>query len=180
MNEGGETTRIRHMIAPFIVGMDGVDLGYGGDSISPSAINVDQVNPYAMSRTDHPQHLHGDASKLHWFADHVLDYVYSSHLLEDFPMDQTASVIHEWMRVIKVGGLLILYLPNEQRFRKHCDATGQSYNNNHQNPDMALEYMHDKILHVAKYGFSPERMLEFLYEWDDKTAYSFLTVVKVM
>ena len=44
-------------------------------------------------------------------------------------------------RVLKPGGRLILYCPDEQRYRKHCRETGQSYNANHQQPDFSLAFV---------------------------------------
>lgn len=70
-----------------------------------------------------------------------MDYVYSSHLLEDFEKNKTKSVLLEWLRVLKIGGHLILYLPHEQVYRKHCEETGQEYNAAHKIPDFSLNYL---------------------------------------
>ena len=39
------------------------------------------------------------AKDLYWFRDGVLDYVYSSHLLEDYV--DTEAVLREWLRVLR-------------------------------------------------------------------------------
>ena len=90
-----ETSRSRTTLAPFCEGY-GVDLGFGGDPIAPHAIRVDLPRPYTAVG-DLSVQLGGDATDLVWFRDGVLDFVYSSHLLEDF--DDTERVLREWLRV---------------------------------------------------------------------------------
>ena len=119
---------------------DGLDIGFGGDPIVPSAITVDLDIPYTEVGNS-PQNLHGDARNLYWFKDGVLDYVYSSHLLEDFPEGETGPVLMEWLRVIKLGGFLILYCPDEQKYREHCRLTGQGYNEAHKVSNFSFDYV---------------------------------------
>src|ERR1700732_884774 len=116
-----ETAKFRGRLGPFCVGY-GLDLGPGGDPITEAAIGVDLPNPY--SRAGHqPVQLGGDAARLHWFREGVLDYVYSSHLLEDF--EDTKSVLIEWLRVLRSGGRLIIFCPDQQVYADHCRRTGQ-------------------------------------------------------
>ncbi|MDQ8193291.1 class I SAM-dependent methyltransferase [Coraliomargarita sp. SDUM461004] len=122
-----ETSKVREQLLQYCVG-DGLDLGYGGDPISESAICMDLPKKYAAYQS-HPQHLHGDARDLHWFRDDVLDYVYSSHVLEDF--EDTESVLKEWLRVVRPGGSVVLFLPDEQTYRKHCMSLGKPPNEHH-------------------------------------------------
>jgi predicted SAM-dependent methyltransferase len=129
-----ETSKCRPRLEKFCRGC-GLDLGPGGDPINAAAIRVDLADPYALVGALAPQ-LVGDASRLHWFHDGVLDYVYSSHLLEDFT--DTEAVLTEWLRVLKPGGHLILFCPDEQVFRGHCARTGQPYNKNHKIADFSL------------------------------------------
>lgn len=138
-----ETAAARHILAEYCQGM-GLDLGFGGSSISETAINVDQANQYTQVGTD-PRHLTGDARNLYWFKDGVLDFVYSSHLLEDYPPYETLLVCKEWLRVIKPDGRLVLLLPDEPVFREHCAKTGQMYNNNHRNHELTLEWFKANI-----------------------------------
>jgi len=121
-----ETSLRRAILAPWCQG-NGIDLGFGGDPIHETAIRVDLQQPYATGI--HPTQLAGDAARLHWFADGVLDFVYSSHLLEDF--EDTAGILREWLRVLKPGGHLVILCPDEQRYRRHCETTGHPYNNHH-------------------------------------------------
>jgi predicted SAM-dependent methyltransferase len=132
-----ETAKCRGRLAPFCVG-DGADLGFGGDPITPDAIRIDLRTPYAYVGASRPQ-LHGDATRLSWFNSGSLDYVFSSHLLEDF--EDTESVLREWLRVVRPGGRLVLFCPDEQRFRAHCVRTGQVYNAHHKHEHFSLGYV---------------------------------------
>jgi len=134
-----ESSICRERLKKFCLG-DGLDIGFGGDPIVPSAITIDLDIPYAeVGRS--PQNLHGDARNLYWFKEEVLDYVYSSHLLEDFQEEETGPVLIEWLRVIKPGGFLILYCPDEQKYREHCRLTGQGYNEAHKVSNFSLDYV---------------------------------------
>jgi len=124
INPGGSYGRAGcRDIAPFIrawfVEKNGLDIGCGWDKIVPWAIGIDGVrgktadeqvlNPTGVETVN----IVGDACDLSMFTDESLDFVFSSHMLEHIPKDlslQTAST--EWMRVLKVGGLLVLYLPD--------------------------------------------------------------------
>ncbi len=130
---GSETARRRAVLSPFCQG-DGVDLGFGGDAINETAIRVDLPQPYATGVQ--PTQLAGDAADLRWFKDGVLDYVYSSHLLEDFA--DTPGVLREWLRVIRPGGHLVILCPDEARYRTFCDTQGHPYNGHHVHADFSL------------------------------------------
>jgi predicted SAM-dependent methyltransferase len=134
-----ETSLCRERLKKFCAGC-GLDIGYGGDPILPSAITVDMPSPYTTVG-DAPLNLAGDARDLRWFRDGTLDYVFSSHLLEDFKPDETRHVLLEWLRVIRTGGHLVIYCPDERVYSEHCRKTGQEYNKSHSIPDFGLEYL---------------------------------------
>ena len=142
MNHQSETSKCRQRLTKYCQGC-GLDVGYGGDPILPSAITVDWLVPAAQVG-NHPLNLGGDAMSLYWFNDDVLDYVFSSHCLEDFK--DTESVLREWIRVVKPGGYLVLFLPDEQVYRKHCATTGQPYNCAHKIDDFSLSYVKHILL----------------------------------
>jgi predicted SAM-dependent methyltransferase len=157
-----ETSKCRARLAPFCTGY-GVDLGFGGDPISTQAIRVDSPRPYADTGAYAVQ-LGGDATKLHWFQDGVLDYVYSSHLLEDFV--DTETVLREWLRVLKPGGNLIIFCPDEQIYRAHCRQTGQIYNENHKHADFSLKKVKDTLDRIGGVEFIHENPLVDIYSWE--------------
>lgn len=161
-----ETSKCRDSLAPFCQG-DGLDIGYGGDPVVPHAICMDFPEAYAKY-LDHPQHLHGNALNLHWFRDGCLDFMYSSHLLEDF--EDTEAVLEEWLRVLKVDGRLVLYLPDEQTYREHCRKEGKVPNVHHLHEDFSL----DTVKRILK----RRRDVEIIHEKFPSGIYSFELVVK--
>lgn len=149
----------------------GLDLGFGGDPISPKSITLDLPTPYCIIGNS-PQHLSGDARSLYWFNDAVLDYVYSSHLLEDFPASETVKALSEWLRVIKKGGLLILYCPNQHLYLLHCQKRKSAPNNAHKIYHFGLAY----VVKILQDSFEGQYSLELANEPVDD--YSFELVLK--
>ncbi len=132
-----ETAKVRESLRRYCVG-DGLDVGFGGDPILPTAITMDLPTPYAKYQSA-PQHLHGDARSLRWFADGSMDYLYSSHLLEDF--EDPKAVLFEWLRVIRPGGRLVLFCPDEQTYRDYCASQGKPPNKHHHHADFGIDYI---------------------------------------
>lgn len=161
-----ETSKVRGSLARFCTG-NGLDIGYGGDPIVADAICLDLPERYANYK-QHPQHLHGDAQDLYWFKDECLDYVYSAHLLEDF--EDTASVLSEWIRVVKPGGLLVLYLPDEKAYRRYCAKHGKPPNPYHIHEDFSISY----IKRILK----DRDDVEIIHEKSPSGIYSFELVLK--
>lgn len=171
MSYTSETSTARGLLAKYCVG-NGLDLGFGGDPIVPNAICIDRT-PGHQIRADcgnHPTHLVGDVSSLHWFKDGSLGWVYSSHVLEDAV--DTEGWLREWLRVLKPGGLLITFAPDEQVYRAHCARTGQPYNQAHVHANFSLEFVR-RIL--VKIGQTDE--VEAIWPFPGN-AYSFGLVVR--
>jgi len=158
-----ETPKARERLKRFCVG-NGVDLGFGGDPIVPQSITID-IAPETKPN------LLGDASDLYWFRNSSLDYVYSSHLLEDF--EDTKFILKEWLRVIKPGGYLVLFCPDEKIYLKHCTRTGQAYNQDHKITEFGLEY----IKNILNNGFFGGQF-NIVYETELIDEYSFDLVLK--
>lgn len=156
-----ETSKVRASLAEYCTG-DGIDIGYGGDPIVNHAICMDLPSKYA-SYLDKPQHLHGSAEQLVWFKDNTLDFVYSSHVLEDFV--DTKSVLEEWLRVLKVGGKLILFLPDESLYRAYCLEQGKLPNTHHIHENFSLRYVLDILEQINQtkviYKSSPSNIYSF-------------------
>jgi SAM-dependent methyltransferase len=85
--------KVKAEILKFCVGY-GADLGCGCSCIEGA--NGFDLPVYDVSQCD-------------YWEDGKWDYVFSSHCLEHIADWQTA--LSEWMRVVNVGGYLILYLP---------------------------------------------------------------------
>lgn len=109
-----ETSKYRKFTTKYCVG-NGIDVGSGGDPVVPHAIQVElPKDEYAKYRSGDvhgsPIQWHGNAVELP-FKDKTLDWVYSSHLLEDF-LDWK-PLLREWTRVLKRGGHLIILIPDK-------------------------------------------------------------------
>jgi SAM-dependent methyltransferase len=158
-----EAMCIRSEILEYCIG-NGVDIGFGGDKIKQSqCIAIDLGDFSECDLLDYA----GDARNLP-FRDEVLDYVFSSHLLEDF--ENTREVVIEWIRVIKSGGYLILNLPIQKLYVENCKLISDRFipNISHK-VDMSPKYLLNAI-----YGLP----LELVKRIDLHNVYSFCMVFK--
>jgi len=81
----------------------GLDIGFGGDPITPN------VKGYDFE--------HGDALSLQGlFPEETFDFVYSSHTLEHMP--EPGLALKNWWKRVKTGGYLIIYLPHRDLFEQ--------------------------------------------------------------
>lgn len=81
-----------------------VNLGCGGRT-HPAFINVD-------ARPGRQIHVLGAIDKLPRFKDESVDLLYASHCLEHFSHRRIEEILQEWRRVLKVGGVLRLGVPD--------------------------------------------------------------------
>jgi SAM-dependent methyltransferase len=128
-----EHDKWRAIVAPYLKG-NGIELATGGDPIVPTSIQFELSEAsYAHYNNNQPirgiVHWRDDNAIFHLpFKDGVLDYVASSHLLEDF-VDWT-PLLKEWTRPIRTGGKLVICLPDRQRWNKAV-YEGQTPNMSH-------------------------------------------------
>jgi predicted SAM-dependent methyltransferase len=161
-DQQSETSKCRARLAPFCVGY-GLDVGAGGDPISESAVRVDLPHPYARTGI-HPVQLGGDARCLHWFANGTLDYVYSSHLLEDF--EDTKSVLVEWLRVLRRGGRLVLFCPDQRTYEAYCRGRGEGTNPHHAHSDFSLQKVQNILKEIGLTNEIHSHDLVDVYSWE--------------
>lgn len=161
-----ETKSAREDLAKYCEGI-GVDLGFGGSAITDTAITMDRHKPYCPSLEGHRQILRGDARDLSFICDNALDFVYSSHLLEDFLWVQLPAILQEWRRVLRVGGRLVICCPDEKVYREHCAQTNQPYNHNHKNFDFCLAQFKRRVLANSggDWDIEMEKPLVNTYSW---------------
>lgn len=132
----------------------GVDIASQGDPVVPWAMQLDlPPQEFAYYNSNHiprgPIQLTGWAQDLP-FESHSLDFVYSSHLLEDF-LDWD-PILAEWVRVLKPTGNLIVLLPDKELWNKAI-AKGQPPNCAHKHESHAGElstYAEKLGLHVIQ------------------------------
>ena len=158
-----ETSKYRYNLGKFCIG-NGIDCGHGGDKVDHASIGIDNLKSVRVIPQDYTN-LIGEAENLYWFNNNVLDYVYSSHLLEDF--ENTVDILREWLRVIKIDGHIVLLLPDQQRYEK----IGTNLNTDHKIKDMSLKYMKD----IFANNFTN---MELVYSFDDLNEYNFAVVYK--
>lgn len=159
-----ETSKCRDRLAPYCVGY-GLDLGFGGDPITENAIRMDFPQPYGKTGS-YPVQLGGDATQLVWFKDGTLDYVYSSHLLEDF--EDTKAVLLEWLRVLKTGGRLIIFCPDQAAYHAHHKARGIEHHMNpcHVHADFSLAKVTGILHEIGQTDTLHETKLIDDYSWE--------------
>lgn len=126
-----ETQKHFAQVSDFVRG-NTLDIGSGGFPVCAHAISLDlpeeaYKNYNNSTRGGSPIQWRGDALNLP-FKDNVLDAVHSSHVLEDFPVEQWPAILREWGRVIKPGGHLIVSVPDRKRFRYRVAHMGQGEN----------------------------------------------------
>lgn len=126
-----ESAKYLHLFGPYLHG-NGVDLGCGGAPVVPWAIGMDLPAAKYMAYHGHAQtagtvQWGGDARELP-FKDSTLDFVFSSHLIEDF--EDWDPVLREWCRVLKSRGFLVILLPDRERFQAAL-AAGHPPNDAH-------------------------------------------------
>lgn len=105
----GETWKIRDKVQEYCVGK-GLDLGCGDEKVHSDATGVD------IRQTQAVDMILDIAQKLP-FPDDEFDYVFSSHALEHLDGDLN-RVVAEWVRVIREGGFLVLYLPHKDYYKE--------------------------------------------------------------
>ena len=122
-----ETAKYRHLTKKYCAGSRAWTSPARGTRLSRWAISfdlpVEEFNVYCSNTPPKGViHLRGHADSLP-FETGTLDFVYSSHLLEDYL--NWDPVLYEWARVIKPGGHLIILVPDKDRWAAAL-AKGQS------------------------------------------------------
>lgn len=128
---GSESEKYRHLTAPYMAGF-GVDIASQGATVVPWALSFDLPEKEFLhySNGAPPKgsiHLRGFADKLP-FETASLDFVYSSHLLEDY-LDPL-PVLTEWNRCVKIGGNIVILVPDKTLWNEAIQK-GQAPNNSH-------------------------------------------------
>jgi len=111
----------------------GLDVGYGGDLLSPNCRGYDME--------------HGDANYLDNIGDASYDFVHTSHVIEH--MRDVNAALKNWWRVLKPGGFLIIHAPHRDLYEKKNELPS-NWNPDHQNFFMPF---HDEAPHTL--GIKP-------------------------
>lgn len=133
---GTEARKIAPFIVPYTRGR-GLDLGCGNDKAFSHFIGVDNGGVFGQGRGEN---VKSDIRDLSMFATDSMDFVFSSHALED--LEDTVGALTEWWRVIKPGGHLVLYLPHAD-FYPNVGQPGA-------NPDHAHDFRPHDIIRAMR------------------------------
>lgn len=166
-----ETSKVRSLIIDYCYGL-GCDIGFGGDKISKiNCIGIDFEQPYAytgLERVDIPCKIGQEKIPL---SDSYFDYVYSSHLIEDF--EDTKSILEEFIRVLKNNGNLILVFPDQIKYEAHCKKTSQPINQYHVHPLMGFDFMMNILKSIGSISY------DLLYSNNCEIDYNVIIVIKI-
>lgn len=138
---GDESGKIRWELVPYTRGR-GLDLGCGPSKAFPHFIGVDNYTDTQLFGIQMKPDVVCDVTKLDVFGAASMDFVYSSHVLEHIAYDKVPATLAEWWRVIKPGGYLVLYLPDEDEYPK-CGEEGA-------NPDHKWNVNYGRVLAPMK------------------------------
>ena len=162
--QGAESHKIRWLTVPYTRGR-GLDIGCGKYKAFPHFIGIDSGLQYLGQKV---ADIQADGRDLAMFADASLDFVFSSHFLEH--VEDTVACLREWWRVLKVGGLLVLYLPHKDFYPNKGEEGA--------NPDHKHDFVPDDIIGAMRTaGKSGWIMLEN-EERNERKEYSFYQVFR--
>lgn len=137
--QANESAKIKYDIVPYTRGK-GLDLGCGPYKAFPHFIGVDNGHHWGVEGSDVAVDTCEDLSL---FSTESMDFVFSSHLLEH--IEDTRAALHEWWRVVKPGGHLVLYLPHKDLY-PNCGEEGA-------NPDHKHDFLPEDIrTHMGRVG----------------------------
>lgn len=112
--ETSESQKIYCMIARHVDGKKGLDLGCGGWKMIGST-GID-IRPGAADIIGDVTEGLGKLIKNGPGRKPRFDYIFSSHLLEDFDEEEQRKMVTDWVKYLKPGGHLILYVPERGKY----------------------------------------------------------------
>ncbi|MFK7941812.1 MAG: methyltransferase domain-containing protein [Paracoccaceae bacterium] len=163
--QGNEAGKIAHRIVPYTRG-EGADIGCGPHKAFPHMIGVDNCKDTELFNIHIKPDIDCDVRELP-FKDESLDFIFSSHTLEH--IEDAGAALEEWMRCIKPGGHLVLYLPHKNYY-PNIGTPGSNPDHKHDftNADVTV------LMDSTNYGW--ELLVD---EWRNQgTEYSLFQVYK--
>ncbi len=166
-----ETSKVRPLVTRFCLG-HGCDIGFGGDKImKEDCIGIDYAQPYAHTGKDKVDIACDVMNEKIPVDDNTFDFVYTSHLIEDFK--DTTQALKDFIRILKSGGNLILVFPDQKVYGETCVKTGQPLNTHHIHKDMGLEFMHKRLQEIAGISY------RVLFESNCEIDYNVVMVLEI-
>ena len=124
--------------------LNGIDVGCGTCRVDDMILSIDNQKKYKYAHAM----LVWDCKDLNLFSDNVLDFIFSSHCLEDF--DNIPEVFFRWWNKLKKDGLMLLLLPDMEndRYPKVGDVKG---NPSHKT-NVGKEFIHKMLQELKEKG----------------------------
>jgi SAM-dependent methyltransferase len=115
--QGLEVVKTRWRAVPY-TGGKGLDLGCGKEKLFDTEFctGIDNGKDAELFGSVINANIKQDVTDLSQFASGKQDYVFSSHVLEHIPYSHITATLREWLRVLKIDGYLILYLPDDKQY----------------------------------------------------------------
>lgn len=111
-SQGRESAKVRFDLVPYMRGRV-LDLGCGQEKVYPIVVGIDnRIDAKLFGIEVKPDIAVDTCERMPLFGDACADTVFSSHLLEH--ISDFEGALTEWWRLIRPGGHLILYLPNNE------------------------------------------------------------------
>lgn len=140
--QGNEAAKVRWNLVPYMRGR-ALDLGCGPYKVFPHFVGVDNGHhDQAFGWKNRADVLVDSCEKLTLFASESVDCVFSSHLLEHIEYNKVTDALNEWMRVLRKGGHLCLYVPDEDEYPKVGEKGA--------NPDHKWNVNYDKVVEALE------------------------------
>lgn len=159
---GKEVDKCRSRLIKFCEGV-GLDVGCGGKNPDGRYHEENKIHPLAIGCDLAQTNLVGKADNLYWFRDETLDYVFSSHLLEHMP--DPGKTLKEWMRVLKPGGVIVMYLPLEDCYPNVGQPGANPDHKHNLTPRKVLDYLSPlsyEIVHIEEHTEGDEYSFDFV------------------
>lgn len=168
---GSETSKVRNWVLPYCIGK-GCDIGFGGDKIMKvNCDGIDFPQPYTFVGKDKVDIGCDVINNEIPVQDNTYDYVYTSHLIEDFV--DTKDALIKFIRILKNGGNLILVFPDQPVYEIYCRNLGIPMNPYHIHATMGYGFMMEKIKEI------PGITYETVFTNNCEVDYNVVIVLKV-
>lgn len=166
-----ETSKVRNLVLPYCIGK-GCDVGFGGDKIKKTDCDgIDFEQPYTYTGKDKVDIACDVINNEIPVPDNTYDYVYTSHLIEDFA--DTNDALKKFIRILKNGGNLVLVFPDQPKYEVFCKDNGIIMNPYHVHADMGHDYMLARLTEIPSISY------EILYSNNCEIDYNVIIVAKV-
>ena len=166
-----ETSKVRHWVLPYCKGK-GCDVGFGGDKIMKvNCDGIDFAQPYTYTGKDKVDIACDVINNEIPVSDNTYDYVYTSHLIEDFV--DTKDALKKFIRILKSGGNLLLVFPDQPKYELYCKEMGVPMNPYHIHADMGYDLMLTRMNEIQGITY------EILYSNNCEIDYNVVMVLKI-